>query len=107
MNQVNIYKMSSPQTDLVFYGRTTGSLERCLNKEKTYFRMWQAGKFHYKTSFEVIVDEDCRIELVELFSYTEKRELAIRMQSYIKADKDSVNKQIIKLFLNADQNVVS
>jgi len=98
MNQVNIYKMSSPQTDLVFYGRTTGSLERCLNKEKTYFRMWQAGKYPYKTSFEVTTDEDCRIELVELYSYTAKRELHARLQSYIKADKDSVNKQIIKHF---------
>ena len=96
MNQISsIYKLSSPETDYVYYGSTKGSLERCLNKQKSHFKMWRAGKFNYVSSFEVITDADCRIELVEEFTYAEKRELNARLQMYIKADNDSTNRRVL------------
>jgi ribosomal protein S27AE len=62
-----IYKISSPNTDLVYVGETNQTLGRRFGKHHSSYKAWLAGKpkASYCTSYKVLEHGDARIELIE------------------------------------------
>ena len=58
-----IYKISSDQTDKVYYGSTTKTLNQRLSKHKKDYRQYLNGNYHFVTSFDIVKFDDCKIEL--------------------------------------------
>jgi len=63
---MKIYKITSPNTDLVYVGRTTQILRNRFLAHRSGFRRWVAGnEVRLCTSIKVFVHGDCSIELIE------------------------------------------
>ena len=60
-----IYKIISPNTDLVYVGRTTYTLRQRLWGHRSSYKSWLAGKARLCTSFKVLEHGDYSIVLIE------------------------------------------
>jgi predicted RNA-binding Zn-ribbon protein involved in translation (DUF1610 family) len=62
-----IYKITSPNTDLVYVGQTNKTLKWRFQKHHSSYKAWLAGKPKaiYCTSYKVLEHGDARIELIE------------------------------------------
>ncbi len=87
-----LYAIRSHRTLDVYYGSTTGTLKRRLQKHKANYTSWLIGKSNYCTSYEIIKHDDAYIELVELFPCNIVEELTKREGEIIRASNDAVNK---------------
>jgi len=59
-----VYRIYSPDTDLVYIGSTRTTLEQRFWAHKYKFRRWQLGKTDYTSSFEIMKHGNAQIELV-------------------------------------------
>ena len=103
----SIFVLRSPQTEYTYYGSTKVSLSRVLNQYRSLYLSWKTGKgknIPYRTSFEIIYDDDCSIELIEAYMHSSDRELKRRVMEHIKADDNSVNR---KMITNADRQAMN
>ena len=96
-----IYKLSSNQTNLVYYGSTIeNTLTNRISGHRKNYKYWGIGKKNYISSYEIVKYDDCKIVLVEAFPCKSIYELLAREQYYI--DKNEcVNKCKAYTGLNA------
>jgi hypothetical protein len=90
-----IYKITSPNTDKIYIGSTTKSLNRGLTHHMTDYKLYTNGtlKTHI-ASFDIIKCGNINIELIEELSGT-KNELQKRGRHFIELNKDiAINKKI-------------
>lgn len=84
-----IYKLVSDQNDKIYIGST---VERYLSNRLaghiTNFKTWLNGKGNYITSFELLVLDDVRIELIESYPCDNKDQLRAREQHWINIHKN-------------------
>jgi len=92
MKTGRIYIIRSTCTTDVYIGSTDETLNRRLQYHENHFRRHLNEKMNYVTSFEMICQDDYRIELLEEIQYDEDSELIAREQQYINADPNCVNK---------------
>jgi len=87
-----IYKISSPQTDNVYIGSTTKTLQERLQGHKTMYKAYQIVKNRFVSSFEIIKYGDVIIELLEEIDYVDKKKLLERERYFIELTENTVNK---------------
>ena len=95
-----IYKLTSKNTNKVYYGSTTFVFclsmrllnQRLLNHEQCY-HSYKLGKRGYQSSFDIIECGDYKIELVEDVVGTDKKDLLTRERYYIE-NNDCVNRLV-------------
>tara|TARA_R110001606_G_scaffold390577_1_gene557666 strand:- start:66 stop:494 length:429 start_codon:yes stop_codon:yes gene_type:complete len=64
---MRIYKIISPNTDLVYVGKTDQTLNKRLSGHRSKYKAWLAGKSYsyYCSSYKVLEHGDYSIELIE------------------------------------------
>ena len=75
MNTGRIYKISSSCTTDTYIGSTTETLKLRLQKHEHDFQRHLDERYHYQTSFELICQDDYRIDLLEELKFNDKSEL--------------------------------
>jgi hypothetical protein len=88
-----IYKITSVETDAVYFGSTCDTLASRLGGHRRDYRKFQNEKFSYVTSFEVVKFESAVITLVEDYPCARKEQLTARERYYIEKE-DCINKCI-------------
>ena len=88
--EVNIYKLSCNITNQCYYGSTTKILDYRLQEHKNDYNSFLNNKKNYITSFEIIKNNDYKIELMENCNEDERD---IRESYYIK-NFECINKVI-------------
>jgi hypothetical protein len=90
-----IYKIVDLTTNECYVGSTCEpTLARRLSGHMRCFKRYQAGNYHYVTSFKILEGENYSIELVEAFPCNNKDELHAREGYWIRSI-DCVNKVIV------------
>lgn len=89
-----IYQIVSNNTDKVYIGRTSNSLERRFQAHASGFKQYKAGKSRYLSSFEIFEFEDARIELLEVvYDWEDINKIE---QEHIKENPNAVNRVVSK-----------
>jgi len=65
MSTGKIYKITSPNTNKIYIGSTTKTIEHRLYEHKIKYKQHLQEKAHYTTSFEIIDAKNATIELIE------------------------------------------
>jgi len=94
MKTGRIYIIRSSCTSDVYIGSTEETLKERLRVHETDFRCYLNEKYGYVTSYELICQDDYRIELLEEMQFDEDSELIAKEQQYICADPHAVNKHL-------------
>ena len=77
-----IYKITSSRTNKVYVGSTTRELKDRFREHKNDYKRYLNDKFHFISSFEIMIFQDCKIELIE--NCSTKNELQNREDYWIK-----------------------
>jgi hypothetical protein len=88
-----IYKLIDNTNGNIYIGSTTQILSYRLSKHKSDYRNYLNNKRHYITSFDIIKNDDYRIELIKYVIYKDKKELYQRERYYIE-NNECINKYI-------------
>jgi hypothetical protein len=80
-----IYKIIDNTNGNVYIGSTTKTLNQRLSQHKCDYKNYLNGRC-YRTSFEIIKNNDYRIELIKYVIYKDKIELHQRERYYIEND---------------------
>ena len=75
-----IYRLVSMFTTDEYIGSTVLELNKRFSKHKHDFKRWLDGKYHYVSSFQLIMYYDVKIELVETYPCLSFEELLKREQ---------------------------
>ena len=94
--QGRIYKITSKNSNKVYIGSTTQTLQRRLYGHKYDYIGYLNGKYNYVTSFEILELGDYRIELIEEIDFTDKKDLLKREGYFIQTTKNTVNRGIVR-----------
>tara|TARA_R110001592_G_scaffold145484_1_gene369120 strand:+ start:64 stop:495 length:432 start_codon:yes stop_codon:yes gene_type:complete len=62
---MQIYKLTSSQTDLVYVGKTIETLEERFRNHKDDYKLWLEGRREFKSSYFLTEYEDVKIEFIE------------------------------------------
>ena len=62
---MQIYKLTSSQTNQVYVGKTKDTLKERLKEHKSDYRRWLNGTHTFCSSYFIIEYDDCKIELIE------------------------------------------
>ena len=62
---MQIYKLTSSQTDLVYVGKTKQTLEKRFQDHKDHYIGWLDGKSEFRSSYFLTEYDDFKIELIE------------------------------------------
>jgi hypothetical protein len=89
-----IYKITSKQTHKVYVGSTVQPLQIRLLGHKADYRRYLFKQRYRTTSCEIIIYDDCIIELIENYPCNNKKELSLREGYYILNTEHTVNKQV-------------
>ena len=95
-NQIlgRIYKLTSGQTDKVYIGSTTRTINRRFTEHRRNFKLWMDGHTNYVTSVELCKFDDCKVELIYQGLFDSKKDLLRLEGEYIGNNNDCVNKAI-------------
>jgi hypothetical protein len=89
-----IYKIVDNTNNNIYIGSTTQTILKRLQNHKRNYENYLNDKYHYVTSFEIIKNNDYKIELLEDCNVLKtKKEVGKREKHYI-LTLDCVNKQI-------------
>ena len=95
-----IYKIIDNETNKCFFGSTIETLIRRLEGHKGLLKKHQkCPNLGYCVSYEILINNNYRIELVELFPCNSKSELVEREQFYI------MNNECINIKLNETKTI--
>lgn len=83
-----IYKIVSDNTDQIYIGSTTLSLNRRFQVHLSAYRRWIISDGGYITSFVIISEGESRIELIENYPCNSNDELRQREQFHLDVNKD-------------------
>ena len=79
-----IYKIVDNTNGNVYIGSTIKRLNKRLSDHKSKYNSYLNGKGYYDyTSFDIIKNNDYRIELIKFVIYKDKKELHLRERYYI------------------------
>jgi hypothetical protein len=87
-----VYRIWSPQTNLVYIGSTRKTLGQRFLQHKKNFRKWQRGNFGYTSSYDILQYDDAQIELVTEDEFGDALQLR-EMEKYWINNSNSVNKR--------------
>lgn len=87
-----IYKICSHQTNKIYVGSTTQSLQERFSGHKCHYKQYINNNGHYVTSFEIIKFDDAYICLIEEVVVTNKHELHKLERKYIESIPEIVNR---------------
>jgi hypothetical protein len=88
-----IYKLVCFTTGKVYIGSTTQSLAKRKGSHVEKFKKWKIDQFGYTTSFEIIQNDNFRIELIENYPCESKEALFAR-EGALQRSIECVNKNI-------------
>ena len=88
-----VYAVRSYQTDDIYIGSTLGTLRQRLHKHKDDLKRYNAGKYNYVTSYEIVKYDDAFIEMIDKYENVNKIELRKYEGQTIRNTK-CVNKRI-------------
>ena len=91
--QGKIYALRSYKIDDIYIGSTTQILSQRLGGHKKNYKRWLNGKTNWCSSFEIIKQGDCYIELIEYADCKSRAELLKKEGQFIRK-MDCVNKNI-------------
>lgn len=87
-----IYKLHSNQTNNVYIGSTTQTLQDRLMDHSNKYKRYQHKKTYFLSSFEILKYDDCAIALLETYPCNNKNELRNKEQEWIDKTLDTINK---------------
>jgi hypothetical protein len=96
-----IYKITSPNTDKIYIGSTTRTINRRYGQHMTTYRAFMKGNKKYCTSIEIIKCGDSRIEMIEVVEGT-KQEIHTRERYYIELHNGNCINKVIPTRTNAE-----
>lgn len=91
-----IYKITHPDSDLIYIGCTTKKyISERLGQHRYDLKRHNNGKYHYLGSFnlfklELTNNNKCKIELIEAINYIDKKELFEKERYYINLNLNKV-----------------
>ena len=89
-----IYKITSESTGLTYYGSTSEKyLSQRLATHIDYYKRYLKGNHHYITAFELLKQEDYKIELIKNYPSVNKTQLTTEEAKYIR-ENNCVNRNI-------------
>lgn len=88
-----IYKIVCNQTGKKYIGSTVKPLNIRLSEHKSCYKRYLKDRYYYCTSFEIIKNNDYRIELIEEYSCDDRKTLVKKERHYIETS-NCVNKRI-------------
>jgi hypothetical protein len=88
-----IYKLIDNTNENIYIGSTTRTLNQRLSDHKCKYNRYLNGKGRNVTSYNIIKNNDYRIELVKYVIYKDKKELFQRERYYIE-NNNCINKNI-------------
>jgi hypothetical protein len=90
-----IYSIRSYTTEKFYIGSTCTPLHKRLYNHRNKYAQYNQGRYHFVSSFEVVKNDDCYIELLEEFKCENKDELNKREGEWIRTNlNDIVNMRI-------------
>ena len=93
-SSAKIYSIRSFQSDQIYIGSTTTSLNVRLAHHRKDYKRYLNGNFSYMTSFELIKLDDCYIELIEEFPCQNREQLHKKEGEHIRKTPNCVNRRI-------------
>jgi len=93
LDKAKIYKIIDNTNDNVYIGSTCCSLKRRLSVHKSLYKMFLKGLYNNVRSFDIIKNDDYKIELLEDCNIKTKHELLVRERFYIE-NNNCLNKCI-------------
>jgi len=88
-----IYKIESDSIDGVYIGSTCQpTLARRLAGHITNYKRWQNGKHGHMSSFDLLINNDYHIVLLETYQCNTKDELYARERHFIQNTENCINK---------------
>ena len=78
-----IYKIVCNISHNIYIGSTISILSHRLSQHKNNYKFYLEGKFHYLTSYDIIKNNDYRIELLEHYPCNNRNELETQEREYI------------------------
>ena len=94
-----IYAIRSHTTDNVYVGSTTRALSKRMADHRSNYKRFQAGKFGYMTSFEIIKHDDAYIELLVEYPCDNNEQLHKKEGQQIR-EMDCVNKYVSQIVVS-------
>ena len=91
-----IYKITCNETEKIYIGSTTNTLNRRFQQHKSSYTSWKNEKYHYTSIFKMFDEygkQNCNIELIENYPCSNNRELELREAYYIR-NNNCYNKYI-------------
>jgi len=91
-----IYKITDNAYTKMYIGSTTQPLSKRFSDHRASYKLWQDGKGHNVTIFDIFNEfgvENCKIELIEEYECENKMELQRKEGEHIK-NNDCVNRCI-------------
>jgi|688.fasta_scaffold493325_1 hypothetical protein len=88
---INIYKISSKLTNLVYIGSTNRKLNQRLSEHKSDYKKCFNNETHNTTSFDIIKLGECKIQLLEICEIENRNE---RERWYIENTENVINKNL-------------
>jgi len=88
-----VYKIIDNTNNNVYIGSTKKPLRLRLQQHKANYKSYLKGGTNYIKSFDIIKNDDYKIEELEFIEYENKKELYLREKFYIK-NNDCINKNI-------------
>jgi hypothetical protein len=103
-NNGKIYKIVDNTSDMVYVGSTCMNLEQRLKHHEVNYRRFKTGKYSFMTSFEILENNDYKIQLIKNYPCENKQELNLEEGKIIKELRNSgfniINKYIAGQTLN-------
>ena len=91
LDQAKIYKIIDNTNDNIYIGSTCQSLKKRLSEHKNDYKRFLKGLFNNVTSFDILKNNDYKIELLENCDIKTKQELLQRERYYIE-NNECLNK---------------
>ena len=93
LNQAKIYKIKDNTNGNVYIGSTCKTLKERLSSHKSHYKAYLNGLYNNVKSFDIIKNNDYRIELLENCDIKTKHELLQKERYYIE-NNECLNKVI-------------
>ena len=93
LDKAKIYKITDNTNDNIYIGNTCRNLEERLSEHKSSYKRFLKGLFHNVKSFDILKNNNYKIELLENCEIKTKQELLERERYYIETN-DCLNKNI-------------
>jgi hypothetical protein len=88
-----VYKITSPQTNKVYYGSTILSLKERFRLHYVKYKRYVNGKITKLQVFDILQFDDSKIELLEEYEVQNQKELLVYERKYI-IENDCCNKVV-------------